>query len=275
VLVSRTGELVDPRRFDYIVVVGGLLHQGPQVDAATEAYLRRASEAGVALIGMCTGSFILCRIGLMKDRCACVSWYHYQDYLDAFPGQAVVGDRIFLVDRDRITLPGGAGAADLALYLIRKHLGAAVAQKAQEVMQFDRVRVGNEPPPHPPMMASVSSPVVRRALLLMEQNIARPLTIVALADELGLSSRQFERLCRSALGQSPAAIYRTVRLRYARWLVMNSSQSLTQIALDAGFADGPHFSREFRRAYGISPSGQRRIAGAATGVERAASRIFG
>ncbi len=276
VTVSRTSELVDPRKFDYIVVVGGVLHAGPQIDAATEEYLHQAARAGVPLIGMCTGSFVLARIGLMHDRCSCVSWYHYQDFLDEFPGQAVVADRIFLVDRDRITLPGGAGAADLALYLIKRHLGQAVAQKAQEILQFDRMRVGNEPPPHPPITASVPNPSVRRALLLMEQNVSRPLTIMALANELELSSRQFERLFRGSLGQSPAAVYRTVRLRYAAWLLMHSGQSITQIALNSGFSDGPHFSRQFRRAYGFPPSRQRMTPIPPPGeVERAAARIFG
>lgn len=271
--IARTSDFIDPRRFDYVMVVGGVLHKGPQIDAPTARYLERAAAASVPLIGMCTGSFILCRTGLMQDRCSCVSWYHHQDFVDEFPRQAVVADRIFLVDRDRITLPGGAGAADLALYLISKHVGPAIAQKAQEVLQFDRMRVGNDPPPHPPVTTTVTHPLARRALLLMEQNIARPLSIESLAEHLGLSSRQLERVCRSSLGQTPAAIYRTVRLRYAHWLLMHSTQSVTQIALSAGFSDGAHFSREFRKSYGFPPSRQRSAPSSAS--ERAASRIFG
>lgn len=273
--VGRTSELVNPRLFDYIVIVGGLLHKGPQIDAATEAYLHEAAHAGVPLIGMCTGSFILCRIGLMSGRSSCVSWYHYQDFIDEFPHHEVVADRIFLVDKDRITLPGGAGAADLAMYLIKRHLGKALAQKAQEVLQFDRMRVGSEPPPHPPVAMTVTHPLVRRALLLMEQNMARPLTIVALAQELGLSSRQFERLCNKELGQSPAAAYRALRLRYAAWLLAHSAQSVTEIALSSGFCDGPHFTRQFKEAYGFPPSRRRSATAPVDYSEHAASRVFG
>ena len=77
----------------------------------------------VPLIGICTGSFILCRAGLMNGRRSCVSWYHYQDFLEAFPGHDVVADRLFLADGPRITCAGGAGAAALATYLIEQHLG--------------------------------------------------------------------------------------------------------------------------------------------------------
>ena len=109
VMTTPTSNFLDPRELDYVVMVGGVLHAGRQIDDATERYLKRVAEAGVPLIGMCTGSFILCRIGLMKGRKACVSWYHYQDFLDEFPDHDVVADRLFVADGDRITCSGGAG----------------------------------------------------------------------------------------------------------------------------------------------------------------------
>ena len=105
----------------------------------------------------------------MKGRRSCVSWYHYQDFLEAFPNQEVIADRLFLADGPRITCAGGAGAAPLATYLIEQHLGRAVAQKASQVLLFDRTRSGSEAQPHPPLSESVAEPRVRRALLLMRR----------------------------------------------------------------------------------------------------------
>lgn len=274
VMVNRTSPFVDPRQFDYIVIMGGILHAGPQLDDAAAAYVRRAARLGVPLVGMCTGSFILSRMGLMRDRCACVSWYHYQDFVDQFPDQRVVADRIFLIDRDRITLPGGAGAADFALYLIDRHLGPALAQKAQQVLQFHTVHKGTDAPPHPPVTLNVKHPLVRKALLLMEQNLARPLSVDALAGELRLSSRHLERLFRSTLGLGPAGAYREVRMRYAAWLLTHSLRSVTDIALSAGFGDCAHFSRQFREVYGVPPSRVRGRSQAMPQGELAASRVF-
>jgi transcriptional regulator GlxA family with amidase domain len=259
---------------DYVVVVGGILHAGPQVDEATTRYLREADASNVPLIGICTGSFILCRSGLMRGRRSCVSWYHYQDFLEAFPGQEVIADRLFLVDGPRITCAGGAGAAALATHLIEQHLGRAVAQKASQVLLFDRPRSGSDAQPHPPLSETVAEPRVRRALLLMEQNLARPIAVAAVAAELGLSARQLERLCRQHVGTGPASLYRQLRMRYANWLIENTDRSVTDIANEAGFADCAHFSRQFKDAYGLSPSTRRMQPQRSANSDAARARVF-
>jgi transcriptional regulator GlxA family with amidase domain len=274
VTLGPTSGLLAPDCLDYVVVVGGILHAGPQIDEATLRYLREVGATDVPMIGICTGSFILCRAGLMRGRRSCVSWYHYQDFRRAFPGQEVIADRLFLADGPRITCAGGAGAAALATHLIEQHLGSAVAHKASQVLLFDRPRSGNETQPHPPLAEDVTEPRVRRALLLMEQNLARPIAVAEVAAELGVSARQLERLCRKHAGTGPASLYRQLRMRYANWLIVNTDRSVTDIANEAGFADCAHFSRQFKDAYGLSPSThrlrpQRRVNG-----DSAGARVF-
>ena len=254
VAVGRTAPLLDPQTLDYVVVVGGLLHTGRGVDATTLDYLRAAAQAGTKLIGLCTGSFVLTRAGLMQGRPVCVSWLHHQDFLREFPGHPVVADRLFLVDGDRITCAGGAGAADLATFLVERHLGHAAAQKSRQVMQLDEARTGEMAQPHPPVGGDVADTRVRRALLLMEQNLSRPLPIAQIAARLELSPRQLERKFHAALGQRPAELYRALRLRYARWLLDTTNRSVTEIALEAGFSDCAHFSRQFKAQHGVAPT---------------------
>jgi transcriptional regulator GlxA family with amidase domain len=274
VLIEPTSGFLDPESLDYVVIVGGLLHAGPQIDDATTRYLREVAASNVPLIGICTGSFILCRVGLMKGRRSCVSWYHYQDFLEAFPGHDVVADRLFLADGPRITCAGGAGTAALATHLIEQHLGRAVAQKASQVLLFDRERSGSDAQPHPPLSETVREPRVRRALLLMEQNVTRPVAIASVADELGVSVRQLERLCREHVGMGPASLYRQLRMRYAHWLVENTDRSVTDIAIEAGFSDCAHFSRQFKDAYGLSPSTRRLQPDRVSYGDAARARVF-
>src|SRR5215469_14438652 len=68
VLLPPTHALLAPESLDYVAVIGGILHAGPQIDDATIRYLREVGATDVPLIGICTGSFILCRAGLMRGR---------------------------------------------------------------------------------------------------------------------------------------------------------------------------------------------------------------
>jgi transcriptional regulator GlxA family with amidase domain len=274
VQVAGTSDFVDPAQFDYIVVVGGLLHAGPQLDAAGIAYLRQAAAAGVALVGLCTGSFILARAGLMKSQKCCVSWYHCQDFAAEFPDLEPVADRLFVADGDRMTCAGGGGTADLATFLIERHIGRSVAQKSRHVLMLDRARAGSDAQPHPPMLEGVLDERVRRAMLLMEQNMTDPLPIAEIARRLKLSTRQLERLFLSVAATRPTEFYRSLRLRYARWLLDNTTRQVTDIAMDAGFSDCAHFSRHFKATHGFAPSEHR--GGARQDAARLAGvRVFG
>ncbi|MEP9355341.1 GlxA family transcriptional regulator [Xanthobacter sp. KR7-65] len=272
--IQPGSDLADPAGFDYIAVVGGLLHGTPPLPDAIGAYLARAAAAGVTLIGVCTGSFVLCRLGLMAQRKCCVSWYHYHDFLEEFPALVPVADQLFVVDRDRITCSGGAGVADLAARLVTEHLGAAAAQKALNILLIDRPRAAESAQPAPRLAeGSVGDDRVSRALLLMEQNLAEPLTVAALATALGVGARQLERLFAERLKESPQESYLALRLRHARWMLANTAFSAARIAADLGFADGSHLGRAFKARFGMTPAAFRRSAARPSG-EGASARVF-
>jgi transcriptional regulator GlxA family with amidase domain len=174
--------------------------------------------------------------------------------MDEFPHHTPVADQLFVIDGDRITCSGGGGTADLATYLIERHIGRAVAQKSRHVLLLDRARSGSDAQPHPPIAEGIVDERIRRAMLLMEQHLTDPLPIAEIAQRLHLSTRQLERLFQTVAGMRPASFYRSLRLRYARWLLDNTNRLVTDIALDAGFSDCAHFSRQFKAMHGFTPS---------------------
>ncbi|HXZ16734.1 MAG TPA: GlxA family transcriptional regulator [Roseiarcus sp.] len=256
--IHPTSDLIDPSEFDYIVVVGGLLHGTPPLPQAIGDYLK-AAAGRATLVGVCTGSFVLCRLGLMSQRKCCVSWYHYRDFLEEFPTLVPVADQLFVVDRDRITCSGGAGVADLAARLVTQRLGEAAAQKALNILLIDRPRAASSAQPAPPIAEDANENArVSRALLLMEQNLAEPLPIGAIADRLHLSMRQLERLFAGHLRTTPQESYLALRLRHGRWMLANSHVSAGRIAAHLGFADGSHFGRAFKMKFGETPAAYRK-----------------
>jgi transcriptional regulator GlxA family with amidase domain len=188
--VTPTSGLIDPKRLDYVAVIGGLLRRSPAVESAVCAYLVQAHDAGTPLIGICTGSIVLCRLGLMRGKRCCISWFHYQDFLREFEDMIPIADNLYVVDDDRITSSGGIGAAMLAANLVERHLGSAVAQKALHIMQIDKSRPGSMLQPAPPVASGCDDHLVTRALLIWSKALAPH-----------SPSRRLQTICMSALAR--------------------------------------------------------------------------
>lgn len=92
--------------------------------------------------------------------------------------------------------------------------------------------------------------LVTRALAKLREDVELDLT--ALSAAVGLSASRFRHRFVDAVGV-PLSRYRWwLRLRRAAEAVARGA-SLTTAAHEAGFADGAHFSRTFRRTFGFSP----------------------
>jgi len=250
--------LGDPRKFDYIVVVGGLIDEIPNMSLEYTRYLQRAAAAKVPLAGVCTGAFILHRAGLMDGYRCCVSWFHHTDFLEQFDGLKPVSDQIFIVDRDRLTCSGGASSAHLAAHLVEKHVGRAQARKSLHIMIIDDALRAEKPQPGIPLDLATDDALVKKALLLMQQNIDTPLSATETAKRLGASRRQLERHFQASVGMGPALAYKIMRLEYAEFVLRHSEQSVTEIAAACGFCDSSHFIRAFRERHGTTPASFRK-----------------
>ncbi|MDE1182334.1 GlxA family transcriptional regulator [Paraburkholderia sp.] len=259
--------------FDYVVVVGGLLHSGPVASDATLAFIRRAAAADATLVGMCTGVFSLMRAGVLDGHRICVSWFHYWDFIERFPAadeRSLVADRLFVIDRRRITCSGGRASIDVAAAILLRHFETATVQKALRILLVDDMQKGNAPQPHPPGLAPATHPKVKRAILLMEQHIGRSLPLDELARKLDLSPRQLERLFKAQTGKAPQAYAKQVRLRTAAWLLTSSDKTVADIASSCGFSDASHLGREFRKQFGLPPMMYREQRGTAAETEDSA-----
>ncbi|WP_446737612.1 GlxA family transcriptional regulator [Rhizobium sp. CFBP 8762] len=254
VKVAATSDFVDPGRFHYIAVVGGLLNNDTVIDRDTEDYLKTAAAKKVRLLGICTGTFILAELGLMNGHRTCVSWLHYNAFRQRFPDLPVRSDRIFNLDRTRGSCAGGSSAADMAATIVRRHISKKAERNALEVLHIEKARTGLAIQTRQPLSIEVRDPRLRAVLIMMESHVEGTVEIAELASSVGLSRRQLERLFMSETNASPAAIYRRVRLERARQLILTTKAPLIEIALEVGFENASHFSRAFSKTFGQSPT---------------------
>ena len=254
VAVEPWEAMTEPERFDYIVVVGGLIHGGQQVPDGLHRFLRQAVDADVPLAGLCTGSFVLARYGFLDGYATCVSWFHRDDFLAEFPHLKVVSNRLYVIDRNRLTCAGGTSVVHLAARLVARHCGEAQAEKSLRIMMEDHPLPGSAPQPAQVINRAAHDPLVKRAMLLIEQNLSSSNDLAAVSDSAGVSARQLQRRFVADIGITAKEYRSRLRLSRANWLIQHTDMPLTEIGFECGFADGAHLSRSFRRHFGTPPS---------------------
>jgi AraC-like DNA-binding protein len=99
-----------------------------------------------------------------------------------------------------------------------------------------------------------------RAALWLDAHSHEPVDLERAAREVGLSPFHFLRLFANVLGVTPHQYLVRSRLRHAARLLAGDARSITDVALDVGFADLSNFVRTFHRAAGLSPRAFRRAA---------------
>lgn len=258
--VVPTAPLESAQDHDYLVVVGGLLHGGQKVPARLTTFLREAAAAGVKLVGLCTGSFVLARAGLLDGHVACVSWFHREDFEAEFPECRIVSNQMFVVDRDRLTCAGGTSVVHLAAHVIERSIGRSAAVKALRIMIEEQPLPSRTLQPEEVLSVRSTDSTVHKAMLLLEQQLHSSATIDELCQPLGISRRQLERRFQQDVGLSPAEYRQRLRLERGRWLLQNSDLDITAVSLECGFQNSASFARVVRKALGMTPREVRQAA---------------
>ena len=242
------------RSFDYIAVIGGLLTAMHQADLRYAAFVREAASRGIPLLGICTGSFVLARLGLMKGRSACVHPYHVDDWQQTFPEVSYATNCHYVIDGDRITCAGGISIVEMMAELIRMHCGSDRAAKVVHQMTVNEASARSHiSRRHALGYDSADHEKLRKAVILMEKNLATPLEISVIARLVDSSSRQLERVFLSETGKTPSEYYRIARLKYAKWLLTTTDLPIVTIAFESGFSDASHLIRHFQQLFGVAP----------------------
>jgi len=95
-------------------------------------------------------------------------------------------------------------------------------------------------------------------LAYIQENLAQPINHGLLARRAGLSPSRFHTVFHSALGAAPYAYVQKLRLQKAQQLLVRTDRTVAEIGQQVGHPDPYHFSRIFRRNFGVSPAGYRK-----------------
>jgi len=238
-----------------------LLCGGTDIQAATTKrllnWLRREGRKGLVIGGLCTASYVMARAGLLDGKRATIHWENQDSFAEEFD-EVELTKSVFVIDGNRMSTAGGTSSIDLMLKVIANDHGDELANAVADQMIYASIRTDQDTQRlSVPTRIGVRHPKLSQVIQMMEANIEEPISPAILARDVGMSTRQLERLFRRYLNRSPKRYYMELRLQKARNLLMQTDMTVINVALACGFASPSHFSKCYRAHYNTTPYRER------------------
>ncbi|WP_399896413.1 GlxA family transcriptional regulator [Streptomyces sp. BBFR51] len=248
---------------DTVIVPGGF-EQGPPpgplpqkvLDALVTAHAR-----GRRVVSICTGAFVLARAGLLDGRHATTHW-RYTDRLEReHPAVHVDRDVLYVDEGSVLTSAGMCCGIDLCLHIVRRDLGAAVANQIARGILAAPHREGGQAQFVPAPVADRGDSALADTRAWALERLGEALTVPRLARHAGMSERTFMRRFVEETGTTPLRWLVGARLGLARELLETTDRSIDVVARDCGLGSAANLRLHFRRALDTTPTAYRRTFG--------------
>ncbi len=249
-------DLCELDRDDTIMLCGGENVQHATTKR-TLNWIRREARRGATIAGLCTAGYTMARAGLLDGKKATIHWENQDSFIEEFD-EVELTKSVFVVDGNRITTAGGTASIDLMLKIIADDHGEELANAVADILIYSSIRTDRDTQRLSiPTRIGVRHPKLSKVVQIMETNIEEPISPAILAKDVGMSTRQLERLFRRYLSRSPKRYYMELRLQKARNLLMQTDMTVINVALACGFASPSHFSKCYRSHYDTTPYRER------------------
>ncbi|MFE0099992.1 helix-turn-helix domain-containing protein [Streptomyces sp. NPDC059009] len=220
--------------------------------------LRAAHDGGARMVSLCTGAFALAEAGLLDGRRATAHWMHTAQLAARYPKVTVDDSVLYVDDGDVLTSAGLSAGLDLCLHLVRRDLGAHVANQLARRMVVPAHRTGGQA-----QFVDLSVPATDDAglgpvLEWARERLDEPLTVTDLARRAALSPRTFHRRLRAATGTTPLRWLLGQRLGRAQSLLEATDLPVEKVAELSGLGTANNLRHHFLKQVGVSPGAYRR-----------------
>lgn len=223
--------------------------------------LRYLARHGVILGGVSGGVFPLAQAGLLDGHRCSIHWCYKTAFQTKFP-QLEATEDVITFDRRIYTAAGAAAAFDMMLKIVEDSLGNHVMTEVACWFQHPVVRSEGVPQKVPTFRSDTTTDelpnMVEKAVAIFTDHLEFTLSVRDVSTQVGVSSRQLERIFKAALGISPMGYYRILRMHAARQLLVYSDATVTDVARSVGYSGSSTFSRNYLQCFGIRPMEERK-----------------
>ena len=224
--------------------------KNPQISS----WLKNQWEYGAIINATGTGVCFVAEAGLLDGKAATTHWYHFDDFEQRYP-LVRLKKHHFITSAGKVFCAASINAqTDLVLHHVHRFMGPSVSEHlsrhfSHEVRQpydrlsFDQEKENAHPDEH-----------ILQAQLWLQNNLSQPnIKLQDLANDLSMSTRNFDRRFKQATETSPTKYLQKLRIEEAKDLLKHSNLNVGEIAFRVGYQDVSYFSKLFKSQSGISP----------------------
>jgi transcriptional regulator GlxA family with amidase domain len=245
--------LPDLRRGDCVVICSAFNTQEYPKSGRSAAWLRQSARRGTLLCGLGGGALFLARIGIASEGRISTHWRLKPIFQENYE-QLDPACTIFEETGNLVSCGGGAATLDLFSSLISQKAGFEISSQVADHLLCASVRDGNSRQ----IVASFRHAEYRneklsKAIAYMQECLEDPVSPTVVAEQVGMSTRQLERLCKKHLGTTPKSYMMNLRLDKARALLQQTDMRVIDVATACGFSSVSVFGKHYKRRFDISP----------------------
>ena len=224
-------------------------------DPILMAWLAKAVIQAKRVVSICSGAFILGRLGLLDNRQATTHWGGLEQLQKENPRAHIEDDLLFTQSEDLWTSAGVMSGVDMMLALVSHDLDPTLALRIARNIVVFLIREGGQSQFSAPMdmQFKASRGDLTHLITWMEASLDRPMAVEEMAEYMSISVRTLHRRCRECFAMGPAQILMELRHERSRLLLLKPNLAIKNIAINCGYQSAAAFSKAFTKRYNVSP----------------------
>ena len=241
-----------PLPLDTLIVPGSEFIEPVLNDSELLKWIKIYSKKARRIVSICTGAFFLAKLGILDGKQVTTHWGFCPLLQNTYPKLEVNSNAIYIKQGNVYTSAGITAGMDLALALIEEDVGKEIAMSVARKLVLFYKRPGGQNQ-FSEFLLSQSNNFFNDLIDWVMQNLSKDLSIEKLAEQVSMSPRNFTRLFKKELEDTPAKFIEKLRLRHARILLENKKSALKEVARQCGFKSEEQMRRAFQRELCVTP----------------------
>jgi transcriptional regulator GlxA family with amidase domain len=217
-------------------------------------YLQNAAIKAERCGSICSGTFLLAQAGLINEKCVSTHWQASAKLAKLYPHAHVHAHALYSIDGNLWTSAGASTGIDMALAMVEQDHGSTVMGEVAKKLVLYAKRPGYQSQFSQVLQAQTDADGHFSDLVMwLQEHLDTAIRVADMAQQCGMSERNFHRKFTEQLGITPAKFLENLRLERAK-VLLEANLAPKVVAQKIGFQSESAFRSAFRSQFGITPN---------------------